>query len=131
MTKEDLARLLDHRLIGDEITREEEAAARAAGLVVVFGASDDNMEFRGAINDEVSCFDGGEAFINADGLLIECESKCAYYEEAKRTARKIEAHWCKAPPLAWTYSTDIPHATFTITEDGDPWCQGIVFEMPR
>lgn len=53
--------MLNGREYGDEITREEEAMAKAHGLVVVFGYSDDNMEFCGAITDEVGCYDGGYA----------------------------------------------------------------------
>ena len=29
----------------------------------------------------------------------------------------------------WTFETDIPHETFTIMEDGEPWCIGMVFSM--
>lgn len=48
MTKEQMAALLNGREYGDEITRAEHQIARASGLVVVFGYSDDNMEVRGA-----------------------------------------------------------------------------------
>jgi hypothetical protein len=56
-----LAALLTGREYRQEITRAEEADAKAAGLVVAFGASDDLLEFRGAIDDEVGCYDGPEA----------------------------------------------------------------------
>jgi len=29
----------------------------------------------------------------------------------------------------WTFATTIPHETFTIFEDGEPFCEGIVFSM--
>ena len=48
MNKEELAKLLDGRKYGSELSHEEGLAAEAAGLVVVFGASHDLMEFRGA-----------------------------------------------------------------------------------
>lgn len=48
--------------IGNELTRDEEELARENNLVVVFGYSDDCAEFRGAIADEVDCFDGGRVF---------------------------------------------------------------------
>lgn len=35
------------------------AQMKRDGIVAVFGASDDLMEFRGAIYDEVGCYDGG------------------------------------------------------------------------
>jgi hypothetical protein len=136
MTKEELAAQLNGRTIGQEITDDEAAAAKAAGLVVVFGASDDLMEFRGAIEDEAGAYDGGEAQVDAKGLLpdrgsIDDDDRLEDFFMRRKTAQKIEAHWCKAPPFAWTFSTEIPHATFTIVEDGDPWCQGIVFELPK
>ena len=37
--------------------------AKENGLVVVFGASDDLCEIRGAEDDEIDCFDGCEATI--------------------------------------------------------------------
>jgi hypothetical protein len=36
-----------------EINKAEERQAKDAGLVVVFGYSDDGVELRGAIHDEV------------------------------------------------------------------------------
>jgi hypothetical protein len=46
----------------------------------------------------------------------------------RKTARKIEAVWAE-DGYSWTYRTDIPHATFEITEDGEPYCRGIVFAL--
>lgn len=59
MTAAELAALLNGREYRKEMSRDEEQVAKAAGLVVVFGASDDLMELRGAISDEVGCYDGG------------------------------------------------------------------------
>jgi hypothetical protein len=39
----------------NEVTYEEEAWLKTWGLVVVFGASDDLCQLRGAILDEVGC----------------------------------------------------------------------------
>ena len=58
MTKEELAALINGRKYRHELTDKEEKAAKDARLVVVFGASDDLMEFRGAINDECGAYDG-------------------------------------------------------------------------
>ena len=44
-----------------ELTKEQEKEAKELGLVVVFGASDDLMEFRGALDEEFGCPDGGRA----------------------------------------------------------------------
>ena len=76
MTMETLAAILDGREIGSEITKAEADQAKAAGLVVVFGASDDLMEFRGAIYDEIGCYtdDGVVVMVFAMDDLAEVRS---------------------------------------------------------
>ena len=32
--------------------------------------------------------------------------------------------------ITWVYRTNIPHTTFTMYEDKDPSCRGIVFHKP-
>ncbi len=137
MTKEELAAHLNgieypaHRSISGQIVEQ----AKAAGLVIVYGESDDLMEFDGAFADEVGCYDGGEALIDKDGVLPEFESacededECAKYFARKTGAMKVEALWCAEPGYSWTYKTDIPHATFEVVEDGEPYCRGIVFSI--
>ena len=46
MTKEELAAMLNGREYGKEITKAEEEKAKANGLVVIYGYSDDNVELR-------------------------------------------------------------------------------------
>lgn len=131
MTIQEFARRLDDRPYGEEITREEEKEAKELGFVVVFGASDDLIEFRGAINDEAGCYEGGKIYINKDGILDEdkeCD-ECKYFQEVKKKCKAIKALWCKEEAWAWTYKTDIPHATFEIFEDEEQYCRGIVFDI--
>ncbi len=110
-------------------------AAKAAGLVVVYGASDDLMEFEGAIRDEFDCYNGGIALVDGQGLLDrdrieeDDDEGVAEFVARKKAARKIEALWCAEPGYSWTYRTDIPHATFEVVEDGEPYCRGIVFAL--
>lgn len=136
MTKEELAAQLDgiqypaHRAI----TKEHLAAAKEAGLVIVYGASDDLMEFDGASREEIGCYNGGSALVDLQGALpdrdcLEDDDEIAGYVLRKRQARTIEALWCKEPGYSWTYKTDIPHATFEVMEDGDNYCRGIVFSL--
>lgn len=66
MTLKEFAKILDGREYLHEITKEEEALAKELGFVVVFGYSDDNAELRGAIDDEIGCYDGG--VLEHDGL---------------------------------------------------------------
>jgi hypothetical protein len=130
MTAKELASALNGREYGNEITETEEKAAKEAGLVVVFGYSDDNMEFRGAICDEVSCYDGGTVHLTSAGLLMdECpNAECPYFRQKQKTAATITAVW-DTGGYSWTYNTAIPHETFDIMENGETYCCGIVFAL--
>lgn len=109
-----------------QFTKEEIQFAKDNGIVVVYGASDDLMEFEGAIYDEAGCFDGGKVYV--------CETGCVDYGNAG--TKCIEALWCdknatdeNGNVIPWTYKTDIPHETFMIYEDEEPYCRGIVFSI--
>lgn len=127
MSKEKLATLLDGREYGSEISREEAQQAKEAGLVIVFGASDDLIEFRGAIYDEADCFDGGTIFLTRDNSNQLSLASSDYEKHGQKIAAKIEALWCKSEGSPWSYQTDIPHSEFRIMEDGGVYCTGIVF----
>lgn len=126
MIKNELARLIDGREYGYEPFMDVRQVAKEAGLVIVSGASDDLMEFDGAIYDEGGCFDGGKVFFDRNGVS----------QDRSERSNCIEAFWCDKSALdksrnviTWTYKTDIPHETFMIYEDGEPYCRGIVFDL--
>jgi len=121
--------LLDGNEYLAEINEELTKQAEKENLVVVFSQSDNLMEFRGAIYDEVGCYDGGFAYLNHDGLLEnKCDDdECPHFFEQKMNAIKIEACWGDDDDYCWTYKTDIPHETFSIMEDHEKYCRGIVF----
>lgn len=103
---------------------EIEAEAREHGIVIVMGASDDLMEFSGAIEDEAGCFEGGEVFFDRDGVS----------QDDTERDNVIEAVWCDGMnadgiPATWTYKTEIPHETFDVWEDGELYCVGIAFSI--
>ena len=129
MTKEQLAALLNGREYGDEISKQEALDAYDAGLVVVYGYSDDNIEFSGAINDEQGACHDSLHYLDRDGLLrSECDDGCPYFELLKKKAATIKALWGQEG-YSWTYETTIPHATFEVFEDGEKFCRGIVFAL--
>lgn len=134
MTAKELAAMLNGREYGGEIYPDEEQGAKAAGLVVVYGYSDDNVEFCGTIRDEVGAYEGTTIYVNKDGVLYEPSCNCAdiacpYLKTAGEKAKTIKAVWHDEEGPSWTFETDIPHETFTIMEDGEPFCVGIVFSM--
>lgn len=130
MEAKDAAAQLHGCEYGKEGSKELFAAMKAAGLVAVFGASDDLIEFRGAIYDEVGAYDGGEAFVTSSGLLTnDCDSdRCPHFEHMKKSAQKIVAVWDE-DGISWQYRTAIPHVTFDVMEDGEVYCRGIVFAL--
>lgn len=136
MNAKELAMLLTGREYGQEIDRTEEHQAKAAGLVVAFGASDDLLEFRGAIYDEVGCYGGGTATVDQKGLLPDFEDidrddkdEMRDYFKRENSGAVIRAAWEGEPGYSWVISTDVPHETFEIVEDGEPYCRGIVFAL--
>jgi hypothetical protein len=135
MNIKELAQMLDGREYGHEITQDEISLAKQNNLIVVFGTSDDLMELRGAIDDEIGCYKGGSAFIETDGNILDeaqCEdcNECKYFQVAKAKAHELKACWCENDVGAsWTYDIDVPFESFNIMEDGELYCVGIVFSL--
>ena len=127
MTKEEFAMLIDGREYQyPQFTNQELELAKKNGLVIVCGASDDLIEFEGAIYDEGDCYDGGVIHFNEDGIQ----------EYPDETTRTIEAIWCgpntydaDGRPIEWTYKTDIPHETFMLVDGNRAYCRGIIFSL--
>lgn len=128
--RDEIAAELDGAEYPVRISKELQARAKEFGVVIVYGASDDLMEFDGAIHDEIDCYEGGTAYLTKDGLLQnDCESEeCPHFEKLKTGSAFIDADWDN-DGYTWTYRTAIPHATFEIVEDGEKYCRGIVFDL--
>lgn len=133
LSKELLAGLLTGREYGKEMLKEEEMQAKAAGLIVIFGASDDLMEFRGFVDYERRA--PTIALIDSKGLLpfredIEHDDEALkdYFARAP-LVRAVDALWAKEEGYSWTYRTVVPHATFEIVDGGEPYCRGIVIDV--
>ena len=142
MRRDEAAAILNGREIGSEITDSEAKAWAESGLVVIFGASDDLCELRGAIHDEVGVYDGGEFCIDPDGKTIlqpiedddrEVLEKHFVMDAVKKRRAKsirIDAYWCpKELDCSWAYKSSVPASTFDIMEDGELYCRGIVIDL--
>ncbi len=110
MTKEELAEMLNNRAYLHETTPELEQLAKDNNLLIVFGGSDDLCEFRGAIFDEIGCYDGGTI-------------------RHKELSKPIEALWCSGRDCSWSYETELPHAEFNIYDDDELFCIGMVVDL--
>lgn len=130
MTMKEFAQQLNGREYDYQMfSGQESHMAKENGWVIVTGASDDLMEFEGAMYDEGGCFDGGKVFFSKEAVWNGEDDKSAF-------PNCIEAIWCDKEILdengnviLWTYETDIPHETFMVYEDGRPYCKGIVFSV--
>ena len=136
MNIHELAATLNGRQYGEEITRKEAAEAARYRLVVAFGASDDLVELRGAIDEELGAWEGVTIRVDAEGYLPawkdvdkEEEDDAADYFRRKPHAREVKVLWDAGNGYSWTIETDIPHAAFDIMEDGEKFCRGIVFSL--
>lgn len=110
-------------------TEKEIQTAKDNGWVIVTGASDDLMEFEGALRDEGGCFGGGKVWFSKESVYNGEDDKAGF-------PNCIEAIWYgedsrdwDGNTITWTYKTDIPHETFMVYEDGEPYCRGIVFSV--
>ena len=135
MTKEELAERLNRTLnYPDEPSHDLQRIAKENNLVIVFGASDDLIEFRGAIYDERGCFEGGEFLVDDKGLLpfreeiYDDDILCNYFERKKKV-KKIIAIWDDYKIPCWRYETEIPHVNWEYQEDNRPYCIGIIFSL--
>ena len=131
MCLKEVARIMNNNEYRDELTKEQEELLKAEGIVVLFGASDDLTELRGAIDDEVGAYDGVILYFDEEGKLL---NNTYDAEELKDIAKpnglksiKVIADYDEYP--VFRYETDIPHEKFNIIEDGNIYCEGICFNM--
>ena len=142
ITKELIAAALHGREYGDVQTVPGAIAeqAKAVGFVIVYGESDDLMEFRGAFTEEISAYEGTKALVDAEGVIERPrslderdDSATERYLQRKKIAATIEAIWAQGG-CSWSYHTALPHAIFDIMEEGNVYCRGIVIavaDLPR
>lgn len=145
MKKEKLADILNGNEYLKEMTNEQERFAKDNNLLVMFGASYCSIKIRGAIHDEIGECDGGdfslilkgETFSDDEDVSISHESECVQvlplsedYDNDNNT-RLIRVEWLPKddPYLDWRIDTKIPHSKFTIYDEGDPYCEGIIIDL--
>ena len=138
MTHTQLAAILNGREMGEEITRNEEEQASTEGFVVAFGYSDDNIELRGAIHAEISCYAGGYFKIGPEAVMepkeesdeITLADARLYIERERKSLNTLKAEWCPKDAIcSWRISIDCPHSKFSVMEEGELFCIGIVFSI--
>ncbi len=135
-TKEQFAAMLNGREYGEELVEGDARVAEAAGLIVIYGASDDLIELDGVVSDEVGAYDGTTFKLTATGPLEDWDDgdkkdkaeAIAWFERDKLPSATIDAKW-DHNGYSWFISADIPFAPFDIMEDGEKFCRGIVIAV--
>jgi len=101
--------------------------AKKEGVVIVFGFSDDNIEFRGAIDDEIGCYDG--SVVTVPGTNEHISALWCGMINGNKAVEENEYTTEDGSVIPWTYKVreDLPHETFMMYEDDGVFCRGIVF----
>ena len=120
ITLKEFAAMLHGRNRQPELTENELLLAKKRGFVVVYGDSDDRVEFEGAIREEGHtnplAKPAGVLVLSEDGELLDEESEI-YTEYIKQNRNTITVFYYGIDGFSWAFETNIPHETF-ITYDG-------------
>jgi len=122
ITLKEFAAMLHGRDCQPNLTPEELLLAKDKGFVVVYGDSDDRVEFEGAIRAEgytnplTKDSPAGVLVLSDKGALLD-EDSDLYAEYVKENRNMITVYYCRRGDPNWVFETDIPHETF-LTYDG-------------
>lgn len=136
MTIKEWAQLLNGREYTHEMNSMEERQAKEDQVVIVFGASDDLLEFRGFIDDEFGAWNGTTVKITCDASIFDEDMNretFQYNKDQINSMPEIQSVWCPKDEngkiwASWEIISSIPHETFDIMEDDEIFCRGIVFK---
>jgi hypothetical protein len=137
VNKEELADLLQFTEYQDMVPEKIKHIAEENGLVIVYGYSDDLIEFDGAIYDEGYASDGTLVQFDRQGIIPEWDTLDKEVEQEVREyfARKDVPKpasinvFQNDKPYYWTYACSIPHATFEVCEGDHRYCKGLVIDL--
>ena len=153
MTKEELVEKLNGIEYNRDIPKEYYPVLVENNLCVVLGGSDDLCYFlfpknRKIAEEELPCWNGETFWFDKEFkkfLNGKRNTMLKYHDGIKADCKNcIAAVWCdediKAPDgssYAWTYKTEIPHATFHIVEhttfkgetEMSYYCKAIIFSI--
>jgi len=134
MTAKEFAELLNGRQYRDEIGSKEEKIAKESSLLVIFANSDDTVEFRGAIDDEIY---GRPIYVIKGNIVTEYD-----FDEDSEVLKKygititpdltVNAIWQpESLDSSWLITVDegVKHYNFDIFDDDDLFCRGVVVDM--
>lgn len=111
----------------EEVPRDLRARLKDAGIVAIYGASDDITVFDGALHDEAYPSAEGSMRLTQRGQdYNKCD--CEDCPNWKPGPNNIRAQWDHGG-YSWFITTDLPHETFDIVEGDDLYCRGVVVRL--
>lgn len=141
LTAKQVAERMTGREYGSELLDGEEDELKQAGLVVAFGYSDDYLEIRGVACAEFGAWNGTTCYVcdgvaykkPRDGAEMTLDDAREYLAMEAKPNVKVTAHWCPPAPFSgsWLIECDMPYIPFDIMEDGELFCRGAVFTVPK
>lgn len=133
MTIQDVAAMLNGREYGSEVSPEEKVEFKNAGIVVVYGCSDDCVEFEGAVNTEFCIWNTGRIpLLNGVPFEVSCTedvSETSLCPLLKEVAKKLKHINAKFGVNGWEFDADFPHEKFTISEEGEVFDVGLIYAL--
>jgi len=162
-TIHDLAKLLNGNECGNELgndlLRDIEGFCKERNWLIVFPYSDDNVELRGAIDDEISAWDGTTIrFVKSGDFYMDEDDYECYHKASKNMFITVNSHeideiknkynnWLDynglviealwepehLPDYSWAYHAlgNIDYAEFDIFEDGEPYSRGMIINLNK
>jgi hypothetical protein len=136
VTPKDFAKRINGREYRNELTEEDEKLAEENHLVVVFGWSDDLVEFRGKIHGELDAYDGVQCRIDCEGPQEVWEAweektradAMEFFRRENLQSSGFKAKW-DHEDYSWWMTINTRHSAFDVMEDGEKYCRGIVFDV--
>ena len=160
-TIHDLAKLLNGNEDGNELDnnllKDIEGFCKKQNWLIVYPYSDDNIELRGAYDEEIGAWDGTtirfvkagdfymdeddeECYRKASENMFVAVNECEINEIKKSIGNWldyngliIEALWepKQLPDYAWAYHAlgNVDYAEFDILSDGEPWARCMIIDL--
>ena len=129
--------ILNKREYRNEMSRDEEKQAKLDRVLICFSASDDLLEFRGIIDDEVGAWEGTTVKLTPELELFdpsENKESQKFNNSQINKMLKITALWAPKNEENKTWasfhvtSSDFEFYWFDIMEEGEIYCRGFVVD---
>lgn len=94
--------------------------AKEHNILIIYTSSDDCFEFRGAIEEEFDCFDGGLVYLDR-------QTKEIHSKPNNSQRIPIRATWFSEG--RFEIQIPVPFISFNILEDNNIYCTGAILDL--